>query len=47
MGVVPCAHLEEVKHLVPDGEVAGCPQWPGEDWSWCYEDEVFFRLAAG
>jgi len=20
---------------------------PGEDWSWCYEDEVMFRLSRG
>jgi hypothetical protein len=20
---------------------------PGEDWSWCYEDELMFRLAPG
>ena len=85
-----CAHVDQVRYLAPDGEVAGCPQcmaagdrWvhlrmcqvcgqigccdnspnrhatrhhqetghviirsvePGEDWSWCYEDEVFFPL---
>jgi uncharacterized UBP type Zn finger protein len=34
------AHYEQTKHpIIRSAE-------PGEDWSWCYEDEVMFRLQA-
>jgi hypothetical protein len=85
-----CSHLDQVKFLEPEGEVAGCEEclatggrWvhlrmcqscghigccdnspgrhatahfkesshpiirsvePGENWSWCYEDELMFVL---
>ena len=87
-----CSHLDTVKFVSPEGEVAGCEEclrlgmrWvhlrmcqecgrvhccdnspgrhatahfhesghpiirsvePGEDWSWCYVDEVMFRVTA-
>jgi uncharacterized UBP type Zn finger protein len=87
-----CTHLDQVRLLEPEGEVAGCEdclrmggQWvhlrmcqtcghigccdsspnrhasahyastdhaiarsiePGEDWSWCFVDEVAMRLSA-
>jgi uncharacterized UBP type Zn finger protein len=35
------AHYEQTKHpIIRSAE-------PGEDWSWCYEDEVMFRLRPG
>ena len=34
------AHFHETRHpLIRSAE-------PGEDWSWCYVDELFLRLAA-
>jgi uncharacterized UBP type Zn finger protein len=86
-----CSHLDQVRLLEPDGEIAGCEEclasgdrWlhlrmcltcgkvgccdsspnkhasrharedghplarsvePGEDWGWCYVDEVMLQLA--
>ncbi|MFL5846224.1 MAG: UBP-type zinc finger domain-containing protein [Solirubrobacteraceae bacterium] len=85
-----CTHLDQIAHLAPEGDVAGCEdclktgdRWvhlrmcqicghvgccdsspnkhatahhgetghpvirsiePGEDWSWCYDDQLMFRL---
>jgi uncharacterized UBP type Zn finger protein len=35
------AHNRETRHpIIRSVE-------PGEDWSWCYEDELMFRLSSG
>jgi uncharacterized UBP type Zn finger protein len=35
------AHYEETRHpIIRSAE-------PGEDWSWCYVDEISFRLEHG
>ena len=36
-----CSHLDQVEILPIVRSVE-----PGEDWSWCYEDEVVMRLSA-
>ena len=48
-GHIGCCDNSEGKHATAHNAETGHPVIrsvePGEDWSWCYEDELMFRLA--
>lgn len=48
--VIACCDDSPSKHATAHFHASGHPiirsVEPGEDWSWCYVDEVMFRLAA-
>jgi uncharacterized UBP type Zn finger protein len=48
-GHIGCCDNSEGKHATAHHEQTGHPiirsAEPGEDWSWCYVDEIAFRLA--
>jgi uncharacterized UBP type Zn finger protein len=50
-GHIGCCDNSEGKHATGHFKETGHPiirsAEPGEDWSWCYEDEVTFRIAPG
>jgi len=50
-GVIGCCDSSPNRHASRHAHDAGHPLArsvePGEDWSWCYVDEVMLRLAAG
>lgn len=45
MADVSCSHLDqiEVEPPAPESVIVRSLQ-PGEDWCWCYEDEVVFAV---
>jgi uncharacterized UBP type Zn finger protein len=47
-GHIGCCDNSEGKHATAHNAETGHPVIrsvePGEDWSWCYEDELMFRL---
>jgi uncharacterized UBP type Zn finger protein len=47
-GYVGCCDNSPGKHATAHHQATGHPiirsAEPGEDWAWCYEDEVMFRL---
>ena len=49
-GVIGCCDSSPNKHASRHAAEAGHPiarsVEPGEDWSWCYVDEVMFRVSA-
>ena len=49
-GQIGCCDNSPNRHATRHYEESGHPiirsVEPGEDWSWCYEDELFFRLPA-
>lgn len=49
-GHVGCCDDSPGRHATAHHEATGHPvvrsAEPGEDWSWCYVDEVMFRVAA-
>jgi uncharacterized UBP type Zn finger protein len=49
-GQVGCCDNSPNRHATRHYEQSGHPiirsVEPGEDWSWCYKDELFFRLPA-
>ena len=48
-GQIGCCDSSPNRHASGHHEESGHPivraVEPGEDWSWCYEDELMFRLA--
>jgi uncharacterized UBP type Zn finger protein len=50
-GQVGCCDSSPNKHATAHHRESGHPIVrsiePGEDWSWCYEDQAMFRLARG
>ena len=50
-GHIGCCDNSEGKHATAHFEATGHPiirsAEPGEDWSWCYVDEISFRLESG
>ncbi|HWB70200.1 MAG TPA: UBP-type zinc finger domain-containing protein [Solirubrobacterales bacterium] len=50
-GHVGCCDNSEGRHATGHHRETGHPiarsAEPGEDWSWCYVDEVMFRLSRG
>ena len=50
-GHIGCCDSSPNKHATAHFEATGHPivrsAEPGEDWSWCYADEVMFRLRHG
>lgn len=50
-GVIGCCDDSPNRHATAHFEETGHPVIrsiePGEEWFWCYEDEVVFRVAAG
>jgi len=50
-GHIGCCDNSEGRHASGHHEETGHPiarsAEPGEDWSWCYVDEVVFRLSRG
>jgi hypothetical protein len=50
-GVIGCCDSSPNRHASRHAHETGHPiirsVEPGEDWSWCYTDEVMFRLAPG
>jgi uncharacterized UBP type Zn finger protein len=50
-GHIGCCDNSEGKHATAHFQETGHPiirsAQPGEDWSWCYVDEITFRLEAG
>lgn len=50
-GQIGCCDSSPNRHAAAHHHQSGHPivrsVQPGEDWSWCYEDEVMFRLPAG
>ena len=50
-GKIGCCDSSPNKHATAHGNESGhpiiCSAEPGEDWSWCYIDEVAFRFAPG
>ena len=48
-GHIGCCDNSEGKHATAHNAETGHPiirsAEPGEDWSWCYEDQLMFRLA--
>ena len=48
-GAVGCCDSSPNKHMTAHHNATGHPIMrslePGEDWFWCYEDEVAFRIA--
>ena len=49
-GVIGCCDSSPNQHASKHAAAAGHPivrsVEPGEDWSWCYVDEVMFRVSA-
>jgi uncharacterized UBP type Zn finger protein len=49
-GVIGCCDSSPNQHASRHAAASGHPiarsVEPGEDWSWCYEDEVMFRVRA-
>lgn len=49
-GQIGCCDSSPNRHATAHFRESGHPivrsVQPGEDWSWCYEDELMFRLAA-
>jgi uncharacterized UBP type Zn finger protein len=49
-GVIGCCDSSPNQHASKHAAAAGHPiarsVEPGEDWSWCYVDEVMFRVTA-
>ena len=49
-GQIGCCDNSPLKHATAHFRETGHPiirsVEPGEDWSWCYEDELMFRLQA-
>jgi uncharacterized UBP type Zn finger protein len=49
-GAVGCCDSSPNRHATQHHEATGHPivrsLEPGEDWYWCYEDEVAFRVRA-
>jgi uncharacterized UBP type Zn finger protein len=47
-GVIGCCDQSPGRHATAHNHLTGHPiirsVEPGEDWSWCYVDEVMFRL---
>ena len=47
-GHIGCCDNSEGRHATGHHAASGHPiirsAQPGEDWSWCYEDELMFRL---
>jgi uncharacterized UBP type Zn finger protein len=47
-GQIGCCDNSPNRHATAHHAASGHPVIrsiePGEDWSWCYEDELFFRL---
>jgi CPA2 family monovalent cation:H+ antiporter-2 len=50
-GAIGCCDSSPNKHATAHHRATGHPIVrsiePGEDWSWCYEDQLMFRLSAG
>jgi hypothetical protein len=50
-GHIGCCDNSPRRHATAHNAATGHPiirsVEPGEDWSWCYEDELMFRLTAG
>jgi uncharacterized UBP type Zn finger protein len=50
-GHVACCDESPNRHATAHHEATGHPVIrsvePGEDWSWCYADEVMFRTSSG
>jgi Zn-finger in ubiquitin-hydrolases and other protein len=50
-GHVGCCDNSVGKHATGHHQATGHPiirsAEPGEDWSWCYPDELMFRIGAG
>ena len=50
-GHIGCCDNSAGKHASAHSRETGHPivrsAEPGEDWSWCYVDEVMFRIAPG
>jgi Zn-finger in ubiquitin-hydrolases and other protein len=50
-GHIGCCDNSPGKHATANHKETGHPiirsAEPGEDWSWCYPDELMFRLSAG
>lgn len=50
-GQVGCCDNSPNRHATAHHEATGHPIIrsiePGEDWSWCYEDQLMFRIARG
>jgi uncharacterized UBP type Zn finger protein len=50
-GQIGCCDSSPNKHATAHHRASGHPVVrsvePGEDWSWCYADEVMFRLGRG
>jgi hypothetical protein len=50
-GHIGCCDNSEGKHATKHHLKSGHPivrsAEPGEDWSWCYVDQVMFRIAPG
>ena len=50
-GQIGCCDSSPNRHATAHNRETGHPIIrsiePGEDWSWCYEDELMFRLSAG
>ena len=50
-GKIGCCDNSPNRHATGHNEATGHPiirsVEPGEDWSWCYPDELMFRVRAG
>ena len=50
-GTIRCCDSSPNRHASAHARESGHPivrsAEPGEDWEWCYVDEVMFRVAAG
>jgi len=50
-GEIGCCDSSPNKHATAHHRATGHPivrsVEPGEDWSWCYEDQLMLRLASG
>lgn len=50
-GHIGCCDNSPNRHATAHHAATGHPVIrsiePGEDWLWCYEDELFFRMAGG
>jgi uncharacterized UBP type Zn finger protein len=50
-GEIGCCDNSPNRHATAHHEQTGHPiirsVEPGEDWSWCYEDQLMFRIAPG
>ncbi len=50
-GEIGCCDSSPNRHASAHHEATGHPIMrsiePGEDWSWCFDDQLMFRLASG